>query len=171
MIGGALLAAELDAERAIREGVTLAAKIMSADNGQRQQEWGSPHFQMDLLSGQDGGRKWGQPPLPIRVSARARRLSIRVYPDARVEVVVPPRARPREVELFIATHREWIDSKRAMALRNRPEPQPFPPAAIELRMSAEHLAAAPGGRRGPVARWSKCRRSGDRSARHGRGLA
>ena len=71
--------------------------------------------------------------LSIRVSARARRLSIRVYPDARVEVVVPPRARPREVELFIAAHREWIDSKRAMALRNRPEPQPFPPATLDLR--------------------------------------
>ena len=65
----------------------------------------------------------------IRVSARARRLSIRVYPDARVECVVPPRARPREIEAFIAAHREWIDSRRAIALRNRPEPQPFPPAS------------------------------------------
>ena len=56
----------------------------------------------------------------IRVSRRARRLSVRVYPDARVEVVVPPRARPREVELFLAAHRQWIDDKRAVALRNRP---------------------------------------------------
>jgi predicted metal-dependent hydrolase len=82
------------------------------------------------------------------VSARARRLSIRVYPDARVEVVVPPRARPRDVELFIAAHREWIDSKRAVALRNRPEPQPFPPATIDLRASSEtwalHLAGGEG---------------------------
>jgi predicted metal-dependent hydrolase len=71
-----------------------------------------------------------------------------VYPDARVEVVVPPRARPREIELFIATHREWIDSKRAVALRNRPEPQPFPPATIDLRASTEtwtlHLAGGEG---------------------------
>jgi predicted metal-dependent hydrolase len=71
-----------------------------------------------------------------------------VYPDARVEVVVPPRARPREVELFIATHREGIDSKRAVALRNRPEPQPFPPATIDLRASSEtwalHLAGGAG---------------------------
>jgi predicted metal-dependent hydrolase len=71
-----------------------------------------------------------------------------VYPDARVEVVVPPRARPREVEQFIAAHREWIDSKRAVALRNRPEPQPFPPASLDLRASSEnwrlHLAGGEG---------------------------
>jgi predicted metal-dependent hydrolase len=53
-------------------------------------------------------------------------------------MVVPPRARPREIEAFIASQREWIDSRRTIALRNRPEPQPFPPAAIELKMSAEH---------------------------------
>ncbi|HEU5136355.1 MAG TPA: SprT family zinc-dependent metalloprotease [Steroidobacteraceae bacterium] len=93
---------------------------------------------MDLWSGWGGGENGGSPhAFFIRVSARARRLSIRVYPDARVEVVVPPRARPREVELFIAAHREWIDSKRAIALRNRPEPQPFPPATLELRALSE----------------------------------
>ena len=106
----------------------------------------SPQFEMSFPTGSDGGRI-GDSPL-IRVSARARRLSIRVYPDARVEVVVPPRAQPREVELFIATHREWIDSKREAALRNRPEPQPFPPATIELRASSEawalHLAGGAG---------------------------
>jgi predicted metal-dependent hydrolase len=102
---------------------------------------------MDLLSAQRSDENGGSP-LLIRVSARARRLSIRVYPDARVEVVVPPRVRPREVELFIATHREWIDSKRAVALRNRPEPQPFPPQTLDLRASSEvwrlHLAGGQG---------------------------
>src|SRR5690242_1663986 len=84
----------------------------------------------------------------IRISARARRLSIRVYPDARVECVVPPRARPRDIELFIATHREWIDSKRAVALRNRPAPQPFPPATLELRASSETWSLHLGGGEG-----------------------
>ncbi len=106
----------------------------------------SPHFQMDLLSAQRRDENGGSP--QIRTSQRARRLSIRVYPDARVEVVVPPRVRPREVELFIAAHREWIDSKRAVALRNRPEPQPFPPAAIDLRVSGDvwrlHFAGGEG---------------------------
>jgi predicted metal-dependent hydrolase len=84
----------------------------------------------------------------VRVSARARRLSIRVYPDARVEVVVPPRARAREVERFVAAHRQWIDEKRAVALRNRPAPQAFPPESIELRATGErfrvHMAGGVG---------------------------
>ena len=97
-----------------------------------------PHFQMDLLTGEESGENGVRPHSPrIRVSARARRLSIRVYPDARVECVVPPRVRPREIEAFIAAHREWIESLRAIALRNLPAPQPFPPAVIELRMSGE----------------------------------
>ena len=75
----------------------------------------------------------------VRVSARARRLSIRVYPDARVEVVVPPRARAREVERFVAAHRQWIDEKRALALRNRPAPEAFPPESIELRATGERF--------------------------------
>jgi predicted metal-dependent hydrolase len=106
----------------------------------------SPQFELAFPAGNEGGRIGESP--RIRLSARARRLSIRVYPDARVEVVVPPRARPREVEQFIAAHREWIDSKRAVALRNRPEPQPFPPERLELRSSTEfwrlHLAGGQG---------------------------
>ena len=84
----------------------------------------------------------------IRVSARARRLSIRVYPDARVEVVVPPRARPREVEQFLAAHREWIDSKRAAGAA-----QPSRAAGVSAarpsnsRLTGRALAAARGGRR------------------------
>ena len=71
-----------------------------------------------------------------RGEQRARRLAIRVYPDARVEVVVPPRARPREVESFLAAQREWIEAKRAQALRNRPEPEVFPPPGLQLGLEA-----------------------------------
>jgi predicted metal-dependent hydrolase len=119
---------------------------MSSDKDHRNGD--SPHFQMDFLNGQDRVEK-GDSPL-IRVSSRARRLSIRVYPDARVEVVVPPRARPREVEKFIAAQREWIESRRAIALRNRPEPQPFPPAVIALRMSGEAWVLQVAGGAGPA---------------------
>ncbi|HTU65594.1 MAG TPA: SprT family zinc-dependent metalloprotease [Steroidobacteraceae bacterium] len=84
----------------------------------------------------------------FRISNKAKRISIRVYPDARVEVVVPPRARPRDIEHFVAAQREWIDSKRAQALRNKPAPQPFPPEVIEFLATGErwrpHLAG--GGR-------------------------
>jgi predicted metal-dependent hydrolase len=117
-----------------------------SDGERKPKDGDGPHFQLGLLGG-DGNSENGDSPL-IRVSARARRLSIRVYPDARVECVVPPRARPREIEQFIAAHREWIDSKRAVALSNRPAPQPFPPPALELRALAEtwrlHLAGGDG---------------------------
>ncbi|HEU4780174.1 MAG TPA: M48 family metallopeptidase [Steroidobacteraceae bacterium] len=100
-----------------------------------------------MSDSKNGVTKNGDSPR-IRVSARARRLSIRVYPDARVEVVVPPRVRPREVELFIAAHREWIDDKHTIALGNRPVPQPFPPGTLELPASAEiwrlHVAGGAG---------------------------
>jgi len=87
----------------------------------------------------------------IRVSSRARRLSVRVYPDGRVEVVVPPRARAREVERFVAAHRKWIDDRRARALRNRPAPESFPPAGISFGFNGEtwrlHLAGGAGKQR------------------------
>lgn len=107
--------------------------------------------QMDLLDEgsavESGGVARGGIPV-IRMSRRARRLAVRVYPDARVEVVVPPRARPREVESFLAAQREWIESKRAQALRNRPAPEVFPPASVPLRLTNEdlrlHLAGGTG---------------------------
>ena len=116
----------------------------------------SPHFQLELLSvegsGENGGSPLSDAPC-IRVSHRARRLAIRVYPDARVEVVVPPRARPREVEHFLAAHREWIESKRAQALRNRPAPEAFPPASLRFALTGETLAGARGRWVGKTARW------------------
>ena len=117
---------------------------MTSDKDNRNGD--SRQFELAFPDGHDGERIGDSP--RIRASARARRLSIRVYPDARVEVVVPSRARPREVEAFIAAHREWIDSRRAIALRNRPEPESFPPATIDLRMCAEqwrlHVASDAG---------------------------
>jgi predicted metal-dependent hydrolase len=117
-----------------------------SDGDRKHRNGDSPHFQMGLLGG-DNGPENGDGPV-IRVSSRARRLSIRVYPDARVECVVPPRARPREIEQFIAVHREWIEAKRAVAMRNRPVPQPFPPATLELRASSETWSLHHGGGEG-----------------------
>ena len=106
----------------------------------------SPQFQMDFLSDESRGEIGDSP--QIRVSTRARRLSLRVYPDARVELVVPPRARPRDVQDFLAAHREWIDAKRAQMLRNRPTPQVFPPPAVEFPLTGErwrlHIAGGAG---------------------------
>ncbi len=106
----------------------------------------SDQLQMDLLSGD--GIEASEDGAQIRISKRARRLAIRVYPDARVEVVVPPRVRPREVEHFLAAHREWIENKRAQALRNRPAPEAFPPASLRFALTGEswrvHVAGGAG---------------------------
>jgi len=103
------------------------------------------NLQLELID--DGGAEGAHTPR-IRVSRRARRLAVRVYPDARVEVVVPPRARPREIESFLAEHREWIEDKRASALRNRPAPEAFPPAEIRFGLTGEvwriHVAGGAG---------------------------
>lgn len=47
----------------------------------------------------------------VRVSRRARRLSVRVYPGGRVEVVVPQGASPATVQRFVGIHREWIQQR------------------------------------------------------------
>ena len=96
-----------------------------------------------------------------RVSAsvgRARRLSVRVYPDARVEVVVPPRARPREVEQFLWRTSRMDRWQAGRGAAQRPAPEPFPPAAAAAsRLTREtwrlHLAR----RRGRARTRAKCR--------------
>jgi predicted metal-dependent hydrolase len=98
---------------------------------------GDAQSQMDFLDGD--GRVANDDTPRVRVSRRARRLSIRVYPDARVEVVAPPRARPRDIEQFVAAHRQWIDEKRAHALRTGPAPEAFPPAALSFQLTGEQF--------------------------------
>ena len=63
----------------------------------------------------------------VRESGRAKRLSIKVFPRGRVEVVVPKRTRPAEVRAFVEAHREWIDDARAkFAAEHVPEPFALP---------------------------------------------
>lgn len=63
----------------------------------------------------------------VRESGRARRLSIKVFPRGRVEVVVPKRTRPGDVREFVEAHREWIDNARAsFAAEHAPEPFALP---------------------------------------------
>lgn len=60
----------------------------------------------------------------IRESGRARRLSIKIYPRGKVEVVVPRRTRARDVRAFVEEHREWIRKTRASFAEAHP-PEPF----------------------------------------------
>jgi predicted metal-dependent hydrolase len=55
----------------------------------------------------------------VRISRRARRLSMRVFPGGRVEVVVPPGVGIPAVERFVARHREWAERRaREFALQS-----------------------------------------------------
>lgn len=60
----------------------------------------------------------------IRESGRAKRLSIKVFPRGRVEVVVPKRTRARDVQTFVDEHRDWIKTTRAQFAEQHP-PEPF----------------------------------------------
>lgn len=62
--------------------------------------------QLQLFEAREINAPWN-----VRVSRRARRLSVRVYPGGRVEVVVPPGASPGAVQKFVGSHREWIDQR------------------------------------------------------------
>jgi len=68
----------------------------------------------------------------VRESKRARRLSIKVFPRGRVEVVVPRRTRARDVQAFVDEHRDWIEKSRKSFAKVLP-PEPFVlPNLIEL---------------------------------------
>jgi predicted metal-dependent hydrolase len=50
--------------------------------------------------------------LSVRVSMRARRLTLRMVPPHTLEVVVPRGTRPAKVQAFVAEHRLWIERAR-----------------------------------------------------------
>jgi len=63
----------------------------------------------------------------VRESGRARRLSIKVFPRGRVEVVVPKRTKPADVREFVDAHRDWIKKARdRFAEDHAPEPFALP---------------------------------------------
>jgi predicted metal-dependent hydrolase len=99
--------------------------------------------------------KPGQAPgFSVRESGRAKRLSIKVYPRGRVEVVVPRRTRPREVQDFVSENQQWIERARASFATDHP------PEAFELP-NLIHLPAID-----TVARVRYVRRSNARSVRY-----
>jgi len=68
----------------------------------------------------------------VRESGRAKRLSIKVFPRGRVEVVVPLRTKPAVVREFVEAHRDWIQKARAQFAADHP-PEPFAlPNVVEL---------------------------------------
>ena len=85
--------------------------------------------QLPLWSGHSAEAEWR-----VRRSARARRLAVRVFHDGAVEVVVPERTRPRDLQSFVARHQDWILRQRRRAV---PLTHEFPPDRLELKAIGE----------------------------------
>jgi len=90
--------------------------------------------QLQLFDTRSADDRW-----TVRVSGRARRLSVRVYPGGRVEVVVPPGASPAAVQKFIGTHRQWIQ-RRVQDLSTAAAVDESRPASIKLPAIGRHYA-------------------------------
>jgi predicted metal-dependent hydrolase len=72
------------------------------------------------------------PGFSVRESARAKRLSIKVFPRGSVEVVVPRRTKPHEVQAFVSENRDWIERARESFAADHP-PETFAlPTLIHL---------------------------------------
>lgn len=68
----------------------------------------------------------------VRRSGRAKRLSIKVYPRGRVEVVVPNRTSAATVQEFVEAHGDWIRNARAEFAKDH-VPEPFAlPVSVRL---------------------------------------
>lgn len=80
----------------------------------------------------------------VRESGRAKRLSIKVFPRGRVEVVVPRRTRPADVREFVESQRDWIRKAREQfAAEHTPEPFALPEnvqlGGIERQFTMKYL--------------------------------
>ncbi len=62
-----------------------------------------------------------EPPVRLRSSARAKHLQIKVSPLHGVEVIVPRRRSPRDVERFLVSHRGWISDAWQRLLKEYPD--------------------------------------------------
>jgi predicted metal-dependent hydrolase len=95
----------------------------------------------------------------VRESGRARRLSIKVYPRGRVEVVVPKRTRARDVQSFVEEHRDWIRRTReSFASLQAPEPFRLP---LRISLPGIQREFSVSYRKSSGARTVRCRQLGD----------
>jgi predicted metal-dependent hydrolase len=89
------------------------------------------------------------PPLKVRESGRARRLTLRMLPPHTLELVVPRGTRPGTVAAFVHEQRLWIEAARRELAALRPLRSEGLPTRVELkalgeswRVHYEHDAAA-----------------------------
>ncbi len=86
-------------------------------------------LQMTLWTDREVGTAWH-----VRISRRAIRLSMRVFPGGRVEVVVPPGTGLPAVERFVARHRAWAERRSRELLQLAPQATERQPRSVELRL-------------------------------------
>lgn len=89
---------------------------------------GNP-LQMPLWSSRDPEHGWH-----VRISRRARRMSMRVFPGGRVEVVVPPGVGIPAVERFVSQNREWAERRAREFAMLAPHARERRPQRIELAL-------------------------------------
>jgi len=70
----------------------------------------------------------------VRISRRARRLSMRVFPGGRVEVVVPPGVGIPAIERFVSQHRDWAERRAREFTLLAPEAGQRRPVSVELAL-------------------------------------
>lgn len=87
--------------------------------------------QLSLFTQQPPDHQWR-----VRVSPRARRMTIRVFAGGRVEIAVPRTARPAAIERFVGQHREWI-ARKIDELGAHPAPIATIPERIDLAFTGE----------------------------------
>ena len=89
---------------------------------------GNP-LQMPLWAPQDASPGWH-----VRISRRARRMSMRVFPGGRVEVVVPPGIGIPVIERFVARHRDWAERRSREYSLLAPHAAARRPEVVELAL-------------------------------------
>lgn len=92
---------------------------------------GSP-LQMPLWSPREAAAGWH-----VRISRRARRLSIRVFPGGRVEVVVPPGIGLPAIERFVSRHRMWAEKRAQEFALLAPSTVERRPAEVQLPLTGQ----------------------------------
>jgi predicted metal-dependent hydrolase len=86
-------------------------------------------LQMPLWSPAEASPGWN-----VRISRRARRLSMRVFPGGRVEVVVPPGVGIPVIERFVARHRDWAERRAREFALLAPHAATRRPATVQLAL-------------------------------------
>lgn len=97
---------------------------------------GNP-LQMPLWAPQDASPGWH-----VRISRRARRLSMRVFPGGRVEVVVPPGVGIPAIERFVARHRDWAERRSREYALLAPHAAARRPETVELALLGRRWTVA-----------------------------